>query len=148
MKKVFALFLMIWVMMLTACGSAAKKTAAESEIEACVPKAEFYADAGVPDGTAVKAGIPFIRIWKIRNVGYCAWDETYSVVQKSGDGLSSQPVALDAAPPGEVISVAVAVTIDSTVPPEHEVMGHFQLLDPHGKAFGPVLSLLVVVTGD
>ena len=40
----------------------------------------FEGDVTIPDGTVLKGGEDFQKIWAIRNTGTCLWDDGYSLV--------------------------------------------------------------------
>ena len=56
-------------------------------LSAC-DSAEFVTDITIPDGTNFSAGDTFVKTWRIRNVGSCPWNSTYSLVFDTGDSLN------------------------------------------------------------
>lgn len=70
---------------------------------------QFIADINYPDDTGVAAGAEFIKTWKIRNVGTCAWGSGYKLAyagytdKMSGVG---QPITT-VVQPGQDIEVSV-----------------------------------------
>ena len=78
-------------------------------------------DVSIPDGTILNPGEGFVKIWRIRNAGDCAWTTDYSMIWFSGDHIGtdeefrfSQTVL-----PGEVVELSV----DMIAP---EIAGIFQ----------------------
>ena len=45
----------------------------------------YIADLTIPDGTVLKPGEDFKKVWQIRNTGSCTWDEGYALVFIGGD---------------------------------------------------------------
>lgn len=45
----------------------------------------YIADLTIPDGTVLKPGEDFKKIWQFRNIGSCTWDEGYALVFIGGD---------------------------------------------------------------
>ena len=70
---------------------------------------KFIADINYPDDTGVAAGSEFIKTWKIRNVGTCAWGAGYKVAYAGySDKMSGAPLALTTVvQPGQEIEVSV-----------------------------------------
>lgn len=74
---------------------------------ACEDKAAFYDDITVPDDTSFRHNVPFEKIWRIRNVGTCAWDG-YTLVWAGGsllDAPLSNPIPFTA--PGSFVDIGV-----------------------------------------
>ena len=70
---------------------------------------KFIADINYPDDTGVAAGSEFIKTWKIRNVGTCAWGAGYKLVYGGyTDKMSGVPLAISTVvQPGQEIEVSV-----------------------------------------
>jgi len=45
----------------------------------------FVADITIPDGSILKPGEDFTKVWRIQNTGSCRWDEGYRLVFIGGD---------------------------------------------------------------
>src|SRR5919109_1451228 len=45
----------------------------------------YIADVTIPDGTVLKPGVDFEKIWRIQNTGTCTWDDGYVLAFVSGD---------------------------------------------------------------
>ncbi|MBC7228016.1 MAG: hypothetical protein H5T61_12435, partial [Thermoflexales bacterium] len=50
----------------------------------CTLGARWVADVTVPDNTAFAPGIPFVKTWRVRNSGTCAWEPGTKLVFISG----------------------------------------------------------------
>ena len=46
--------------------------------------AQYIADLTVPDGTIMKPGQDFDKVWRIKNTGTCTWDDGYALVYQGG----------------------------------------------------------------
>jgi hypothetical protein len=70
---------------------------------------EFVADITIPDGTTIKSGADFEKIWRIRNTGVCTWDDGYQLVLASGGSILDSPSVVDKIKvpiaPGEVVDI-------------------------------------------
>lgn len=61
-------------------------------------------DVTVPDGTEMTAGQDFVKTWKIRNTGSCAWGTGYSAIFAYGEKMSgvAEPLTTTVAPREEI----------------------------------------------
>src|SRR5512140_2733698 len=50
--------------------------------------AQFVADVTIPDGTYINPGSTFVKTWRIKNVGTCAWSTSYSLVFANGEPMN------------------------------------------------------------
>ncbi|MEW5872203.1 MAG: NBR1-Ig-like domain-containing protein [Chloroflexota bacterium] len=92
-------------------------------------------DVTIPDDTVMSPGEDFTKIWRLQNVGTCAWTEDYSIAFFSGDDLGADlevpmPTAV---PPGTSIDVAV----DMVAPLEADTyQSNWKLKNESGDWFG------------
>ena len=97
--------------------------------------AYFVKDATIPDGTVLRRGANFTKVWRVQNIGSCAWTPWYSVVFVSGDGLGA-PI-INSLPgyvyPGDYIDLSVNMTAPST---DGHYEGFWELRDASGALFG------------
>jgi hypothetical protein len=76
--------------------------------------AQFITDVTIPDGTIVLPGQGFVKKWRIRNIGSCAWNG-YNLVFDSGEAMgapASKPIAL--VNPGQEVDLEIAFTAPTT----------------------------------
>jgi hypothetical protein len=101
----------------------------------CSNQATFVEDVTVYDGAHFSLGEEFNKVWRLKNVGTCAWNTEYSLVFVSGDQMSG----LDAhhikeeVPPGSELDLGV-----SLIAPEKDgsYKGYWMLQSDGGEAFG------------
>lgn len=97
--------------------------------------AEFLADVTYPDGSLVPRNTTFVKIWRIRNVGTCAWSTAYSIAFASGDAMSaptSVPMPGSVAP-GQYIEIPVTMKSPGT---DGKYRGYWKLRNASGGYFG------------
>jgi len=96
---------------------------------------QFIADVTVPDGAAFQPGVSFIKTWRLKNIGSCAWGAGYNLAFVSGDALSAP--ALVALPrtvaPGETVDVSAAMSAPAA---QGTYRGYWQLKNASGTLFG------------
>jgi hypothetical protein len=108
----------------------------------------FEGDITIPDGSTVKPGSDFLKIWKIRNTGTCTWDEGYALVYIGGSKPDLDPMnfeftnSSDFVASGNAINIAVNLTAPC-IPGNYE--GHWRMRSDSGYYFGTILSVYVVV---
>ena len=108
----------------------------------------FEGDITIPDGTVLKGGEDFQKIWKIRNTGNCTWDDGFSLVYIGGSSPDLDPVnfnftkSSDFVSAGEAVNIAINLTTPCT-PGLYE--GHWRMRNDHGYYFGTILSVYVEV---
>lgn len=71
--------------------------------------AQFVTDVSVPDGTSFTGGTSFTKTWRVKNIGTCTWNSTYTLIFDSGDkmgGPSSQGLASSVGP-GQSVDISV-----------------------------------------
>jgi len=97
--------------------------------------AQFVTDVTVPDGTAFNPGTPFTKIWRLRNIGACAWNASYALVFVSGDRMQTRnvfPIPY-LVRPGELVDLSADFIAPTTA-------GHYRsnwmLSNPSGYIFG------------
>lgn len=112
----------------------------------CVYDADFVTDVTIPDDTELAPGTAFVKTWRMRNSGTCAWDaETLwsfdSADQMGGPDTASVP----ATEPGDTVDITVRLTAPAE-PGTHT--GHWRMRQPNGEGFGTRGYVRIVVTGD
>lgn len=102
---------------------------------ACSNEAEFVKHLSIGDFTALKHGEIFGKIWQIRNVGTCTWNQDYSLIFVSGDAMDGpQSVSLPhIVEPGKTVDLRARL-----VAPQEAgtYTGKWMLQDADGNLFG------------
>lgn len=93
--------------------------------------AEFVDDVTIPDKTKISAGESFTKTWRLKNIGSCTWNSSYSAVFDTGDqlgGPASIPVPGNIAPGQEVdISVNFQAPVEAG-----DYRSYWRLRNPSG----------------
>ncbi|MBF8192745.1 transcriptional regulator [Nonomuraea sp. K274] len=69
----------------------------------------FEADVTIPDGTVVKRGTSFTKIWRLRNAGTVPWRDRYLTRLNDTACRAPERVAIDPVQPGESVEIEVRV---------------------------------------
>ncbi len=115
-----------------------------ADLGGCAPDAEFVADVTVPDGTVMDPGATFLKAWRVRNSGTCAWVEGYALRFLDGARMEGPPaVSVAAAAPGELAEVAVSLKAPMT---PGSYRGRWQLCASETTCFGPMLTVEIAAS--
>jgi hypothetical protein len=118
-------------------------TAAVSPTAPLCDDAAFVSDASVPDGSQITAGTAFIKTWKVKNTGTCAWGTAYQIRWSHGEKMSGASTALSAAvQPGETVEVSINLKAPAKA---GTYGGYWRLFNNNGYAFGMYYSVIIVV---
>ena len=103
----------------------------------------YVKDITIPDNTEIEAGATFIKKWKIKNTGSCAWGRKYSLQFANGDKMSGETTYLTKwVPPDQTIVISVELIAPET---EDTYTGYWVLTDSSGTAFGNYFYVKIVV---
>ncbi|HRQ24959.1 MAG TPA: NBR1-Ig-like domain-containing protein, partial [Anaerolineales bacterium] len=75
----------------TSKASAAPSAAptAKSNSSGCADSAAFVSDVTVPDNTNLDKSEAFVKTWRVKNTGTCAWTDKYTLVFTSGEQMGA-----------------------------------------------------------
>lgn len=108
----------------------------------CVPNSVFVADVTFPSGSTMAPGAPFIKTWRVKNSGNCAWDSSYSIVFVGGIAFGPGSAPVPFAAPGAVVDISLQMTAPAA---PGSYSGIWRLRGPNGNLFGASLSTLITV---
>lgn len=100
-------------------------------------------DVTIIDGTQMTPGQEFMKTWKIKNTGSCAWGEGYGLNYLYGERMDGQPVPL-----GIVVEVGqeVEVSVSLKAPLQAgSYISAWQMSTPTGVPFGVELNTKIIV---
>ena len=98
-------------------------------------KAEFVTDVTVPDGTVFTAGTEFTKTWRLKNVGTCTWDTSYTLVFHTGEQMDG-PASVNfpsTVAPGQTADFSVTLTAPGTA---GTYRGYWMFKNGSGNLFG------------
>jgi hypothetical protein len=112
--------------------------AAPPEQAGCVYRAAFLGDVTVPDNTVIPGGTSFIKTWRLRNDGTCAWGpgqtvDTIALVGGTSLGNSTIIPLVNEIRPGRAGEISVAF-IAPTAAGTHR--SEWMLRRTNGQMFG------------
>ncbi|MBN1450320.1 MAG: hypothetical protein JW963_04830 [Anaerolineales bacterium] len=97
-------------------------------------KAQFVADVTVPDGTTFAPGAAFTKTWRLKNIGSCTWNTSYTLVFSSGEAMGGTTVNFPATvAPGQTVDLSVGLTAPNTA---GTYRGYWMLKNASGALFG------------
>ena len=108
----------------------------------------FEGDVTIADGTIIKGGEDFQKVWKVRNTGSCTWDEGYSFVYIGGSSPDLDPYTFNFTTGSDFVAGgdAINLPIDLTAPcAVGEYSGTWRMRDDAGYFFGEFFSVYITV---
>ncbi|MCX7680518.1 MAG: NBR1-Ig-like domain-containing protein [Anaerolineae bacterium] len=109
----------------------------------CTLGARWVADVTVPDNTTFAPNAPFVKTWRVRNSGTCAWGPGTRLVFVSGDPMGGpQAVEVPALASGAQTDVSVNLVAPAT---PGTYRANYQFQAPDGTRFGAVIWVQIVV---
>ena len=115
MQRLAAIAMVAILVLLTGVAAAsAAPNGARAEVT-CTYKATFLADVTIPDNTVIPPGTSFVKTWKLRNDGNCAWGPgttVDSMIFVSGTMMGNAgpvPMTFQVAP-GQSANLSVTLT--------------------------------------
>jgi len=86
------------------------------------------------DGSQFPPGTTFIKVWRLKNVGSCTWNTSYSVTFDGGDQLGGSTFDMpENVSPGESIDIAIEMKAPNS---KGSYKGYWLLRDDDGSKFG------------
>ncbi len=97
--------------------------------------AQFVADVTIPDGTQIKPGATFDKIWRLKNIGTCTWNNSYTLTFFSGAqmGNTSKVKVPRTVSPGQSVDLGVWLVAPTSA---GVYQGFWKLQNEDGDWFG------------
>ncbi|PWH18393.1 MAG: hypothetical protein DDG59_06370 [Anaerolineae bacterium] len=97
--------------------------------------AQFIADMTVADGTLLPAESSFTKIWRVKNIGSCAWTKNYALRFVDGTEMGVKKIYPfnGRVSPGEVVDIAVELTAPAKA---GNYQSYWMLANENDKLFG------------
>jgi uncharacterized protein YkwD len=116
----------------------------------CTNSASFVIDVTIPDNTAIAAGTPFTKTWRVANTGTCIWGPDYTLAYYSEERMGApKSVPLPVTYQGQTADISVNLTAPSATG-KHR--GNFVIQNPAGLIMkidnDSRLWLVITVTAD
>lgn len=100
-------------------------------------------DVTILDGTAMTPGQEFVKTWKIKNTGTCAWGDGYTLTFSYGEKMDGQPVPLGVVvQAGEEVDISVNFKAPTAI---GEYTSAWQMTNANGVTFGKAVFVKILV---
>lgn len=95
----------------------------------------FVTDVTVPDGSVYAPGESFVKTWRLRNSGSCAWVPGYALVFADGNSMNGQAAVnlTTTVNPGDTVDVSVTLTAPRDT---GDYTGNWKMRSAQGIVFG------------
>lgn len=100
-------------------------------------------DVTIVDDTQMTPGQEFVKTWRIKNIGICAWGEGYGLTYLYGERMNGQPIPLTTVVEvGQEVEVSVTLTAPDVA---GRYISAWQMTAPNGAQFGVELNAKIIV---
>ena len=98
-------------------------------------QAAFMGDVTVQDKTSFIASTPFVKTWRIRNIGSCTWGTNYVAYFVSGNAMSAPATVTfpQTVRPGESVDISISMVAPGST---GDYTGSWKFRAPNGDQFG------------
>ena len=104
---------------------------------------QYVADVTIPDGTVLGLGAPFVKTWRVKNSGTCAWNAGFQLLFVSGEQMGGPAsVSLPTVPAGGQTDISVSLTAPASYG-THKGTWRIRALD--GTFFGTNLTVVIAI---
>lgn len=118
-----------------------------TQIPGCTYGAEFVSDVNYPDGTHIKPGEVFTKVWRFKNSGTCNWDASLELSFAFGTIMTTETkFSVPQAAPGETVELSVQMTAPVATGENVSVWGLVNKTT--GAAVGAQPYLRIIVSED
>jgi hypothetical protein len=107
----------------------------------------YVADVTIPDGTVLRPGVDFEKVWRVQNTGTCTWDDGYVLAFVSGD-QALDPTSFefkdkaDFVAGGATADIGVQLTAPNTA---GSYQATWRMQSDNGAYFGTYLTVVIEV---
>ncbi|MBI5944524.1 MAG: hypothetical protein HY864_09160 [Chloroflexi bacterium] len=103
-------------------------------VSSCTNLAQFISDVTVADGTTFAPNAPFLKTWRLKNIGTCTWTN-YSLIFDTGEKMGGLEPALIPATvaPGQTVDISINLTAPAVA---GTYRGYWKLKTASGTPFG------------
>jgi hypothetical protein len=109
----------------------------------CVYDADFVSDVTIPDDTRLDPKTDFVKTWRVRNSGTCAWEAGAAWAFISGEKLGGpDSVNVSVVEPGDTVDISVNLSAPQA---PGEYSGYWKMRRPNGELFGTRSYVRIVV---
>jgi hypothetical protein len=110
----------------------------------CTLNAGLMADVTVPDGAQFAGNSAFVKTWRLKNTGTCAWEEGAKLAYVSGDVLSG-PAAVSV--PTVAVGASTDISVNFVAPAAPGTYrSNWRMQRPEGTQFGVEVHVQIVVS--
>jgi hypothetical protein len=112
----------------------ATPTKTATAVAGCTNLAQFISDVTVADGTTFAPNAPFLKTWRLKNIGTCTWTN-YSLIFDTGEKMGGlEPAVIPATvAPGQTVDISINLTAPATA---GTYRGYWKLKSASGTPFG------------
>jgi len=106
----------------------------------------YLSDVTIDDGTEVAPGELFVKTWRLKNTGGCAWDDDYLLIFYSGDDMDGEGTEIGQyVASSDTVDVSVTLAAPDT---DGAYTGYWILADDSETIFGATFYVQIVVSSD
>ncbi len=109
--------------------------------------AQFITDVTFPDGAEVVANSPFVKTWRVKNLGPCTWSPSYRLIFGWGGAGTNWNTTPPTPFPATVLqgeNLEISVTLNAPATPGDYAVA-FRMQNDKGFNFGDPLTIVVTV---
>lgn len=113
--------------------------------KACTDKVQLISDVTIPHHTLIRPGQSFTKIWRLRNMGTCRWENGYCFVFVGGSPMYAQDtIIVPPIQPKGVVDISVPMIAPST-PGTYQ--SQWRMRNERNELFGTPIWVKIVVKG-
>jgi len=107
---------------------------------------KFVADVTIPDGTVMKPGEKFRKIWRVQNTGTCPWDQGFGFVRWAGPAMGAADIYYSIHDQEVGAGGIVDFGLEMRAPYEPgDYVAHWVMISDTGKTFGGDFTVFIKV---